>query len=176
MSSLWIVSISAPSSAMQRAARSINASKSSSSRATAIPKLAVGLMLGTRRHVLECGAGFFGQRVRSDSLPRWKQHCEFLAAEAGDDRIPRSFLLENVGESSDDFIAADVSEAVVDRLEVIEVAQDHRNRCAGGLPRQRVERPEFKTPAIEQARQHVDLHRINGRIFRESEVQALPPR
>src|SRR5690606_10830637 len=66
--------------------------------------------------------------------------------------ILASSLTEYARESGDDPISAGVTVSVVDRLEVIEVAQDERDgRLASGVAGQDTVQPFSKAAAVEQA-------------------------
>src|SRR5690606_13574851 len=104
------------------------------------------------RQAGECGARILGKKTRRGEVASRQHAGEFLAADPADGVILASSLTEYARESGDDPISAGVTVSVVDRLEVIEVAQNERDgRLASGVAGQDTVQPFGKAAAVEQA-------------------------
>src|SRR5690606_37418830 len=90
------------------------------------PMLAVDHRL--RAHPL---ADRLGPASRGLGVAAFDHDAELLAAVAADDRLRGEDLLEQAAEDAQHAVAAAMAEAIVDRLEVVDV--DHHQRDRAGL-------------------------------------------
>ena len=81
--------------------------------------------------ILEIGDRLLRQDARLGRRRVEQQHTELVAAEAGDKvRRVREPNLQTIGDGAQQDIAGRVSEPVVDRLEVVEIEEQHRRQVA----------------------------------------------
>ena len=93
-----------------------------------------------------------GDRVGA-LVGRGQQHDELVAAQTGDEVAVAADRAQPVGDLDEDAVAGGVAEAVVDRLEAVEVEQHDRGTGAGGT------RPRGEVRPVGQAGQRVGERR-----------------
>ena len=108
--------------------------------------------------VFDGAADVLGDGARHLDLPVRQDHHEFLAAVAAEDVLVAELRIDDLGDLLQAVVAAGVAQLVVDRLEMVDIDEQHRQRRALAVrvlegARQRL----VETAAIQRAGQRIDF-------------------